>query len=143
MYPGDGATVANTQVFLDWTDSNDSSGTVNYDVEVALDSSFSFPVFTQRGLTVSQVAAPVSSSLTRGTEYFWRVTVSDGTNSQVSPIWSMTAKEKTIDYTLTIAENGAFNPNVLENTGIENEEYALASFEELQEPENALLEDCR
>ena len=37
----------------------------------------------------------------------------------------MTAKEKTIDYTLTISENGSFNPNVLENTGIENEEYAL------------------
>jgi len=133
VYPGDGAIVANTQVFLDWTDSNDSSGTVNYDVEVALDSSFSFPVFTQRGLTVSEIAAPASSALTRGTEYFWRVTVSDGSNSQVSPIWSMTAKEKTIDYTLTISENGAFNPNVLQNTGIENEEYALASYEELQD----------
>ena len=88
VYPGDGATVT-AQVFLDWS-------TLMIRVALSLmmlkwrlirhsPSPYSHRRFAGRG--------PCLSSLTRGTGIS-RVTVSDGTNSQVSPTWSMTAKRR-------------------------------------------------
>ena len=77
--PADGAQITNTTPTLDWTDVTDPSG-VTYTVQLSVDPDFGSFVVNQANLTSSQYS--VSTQLSVGTTYYWRVKAVDGASNE-------------------------------------------------------------
>lgn len=109
LYPQTGAIVANDRPVFDWTNSIDPNG-VTYTIQVATDTGFINTVVNED--TTSSDFQVAANALVRGTTYFWRVNVRDGSNNaQNGPTATFTLNGKAPLYTLQVSTGSGFTAN--------------------------------
>ncbi len=86
--PANGSTGKSTTLTLSW---NSVTNATNYNMQIAKDAAFNVKIFDDSTITASSKQV---SSLTGGTQYFWRVSAKNSTGvSSWSTVWNFTTAE--------------------------------------------------
>ncbi|MCD4793133.1 MAG: T9SS type A sorting domain-containing protein [Bacteroidales bacterium] len=120
--PADGSTDQLTELTLDW---NSVSGATSYEYQYSTDITFT----TYENGTTSNTEILISS-LDFGTQYFWRVQATDGSQfSEWSEIWNFTTETESLDAPVLISPSNGSTDQLTELTLDWNSVSGATSYE--------------